>query len=972
MQKPKRRFKIPKILLGCVAALMVLVSLIAVVVAPLGSSAFAQTLNVFLGHTDFKIENSTNEQYFTSDFTSTEALVAYEEEICEQIVAEGMVLLQNNGALPLAETAKVSIFGQNSVDMVYGGVGAGSVDASTAARINTSFENVGLQINKTLWDFYETGAGSAYRKQVPNVLGMGLFVANEVPQSVYTDDVKASYAEYSDAAVVIFGRSGGESADLSFDTQNENGAHYLELSQEERELLDAVCNQFETVVVLINSSNPVELGFLDEFAIDACVWIGAMGQTGANAVADMLVGNVNPSGALVDTYAYDALSAPAMENFGDYTITNSDVASGNKYMVYAEGIYVGYKYYETRYEDVVLGTEPAANYDYSKTVQFPFGYGLSYTDFAWSAYAVRETANTFEVSLTVTNTGKAAGKDIVQVYLQAPYTAYDKQNNIEKPSVALVGFAKTDDLQSGASQTLTISVDKEEMRAYDADGFGTYIVDAGDYYLSAADNAHTALNNILAAKGKTTADGMDANGDESFVYQYTQQELDATNYATAENGTAITNQFDNADLRLYDPDFVYLSRSDWSGTWPATYQNGSWNAPAQLLADLEISTQLGGGTANPATGTISDTYGKLNAVDMIGVPYDDPMWDAFLAQISTADLYEHIRMGGYAMNPILEVNLPGTLSKDGPAGISSTLMGGVSCMAYPPEIVLASTWNLDLIEEMGRLIGEDSLYSGVAMWYAPAMNTHRTAFSGRNFEYYSEDAFLSGKMGAAETRGAVEKGVIVTLKHYALNDQETNRTGVATFANEQSLRQNHLRAFETSVREGGANGVMNSMNRIGARWSGGHYGLMTGTLRNEWGFVGVAITDQTSMPNFAYCDIYEGLEAGTDLWLNVATFMWTPDSEKLTPDVEQQVQTAAKNVLYATVNSNAMNGMSADAQVKSATPTWKYWRVAIMILLVLWLCMWVLITKRLWFGPSKKQWAKIEAKRAAKLAKKQG
>lgn len=895
---------------------------------------YQNLISVHFNQSNQKIVSAEGEvnDRFTSDFADETERTAYLQDIGTRIEAEGIVLLKNEaGVLPLNSKSKISVIGQDSVDPVYGGGGAGSVDTSKAVDLKTAFENAGFEINKELWDFYETGAGSSYRKATPDVYGEGSFAVNEVPTEVYTQEVKESFQEYNDAAIVIVGRSGGESSDLS-STQGENGYTYLQLDDDEKSMLQMACDSFEKVIVLLNTQNPIELGFLEEYDIDSCLWIGALGETGAYGVAQVLAGEVNPSGALVDTYAYDSLSAPSMMNFGNYSITNSEVDRGNAYMVYGEGIYVGYLYYETRYEDVVLGNEDKMNYDYQSAVQYPFGYGLSYTDFMWSDYKISESDTTYEISVNVTNEGEISGKDIVQIYMQSPYSDYDRENGIEKASVELVGFAKTSNLEPGKSETVTVTVDKEEMKAYDAKGYGTYIVDAGDYYFTAGNDAHEALNNILAAKGKTTADGMDYDGNAEFTSKVTVDMLDTKTYAVSQStDNEITNQFEKADISYYDSEFQYLSRSNWSGTWPASYANGALTASDEMLADLEISFSENEDATSPVTGTVNEELGKLNAAMLSETDYQDELWNNLIEQMSVEELDSLVRIGGYSTINVESIQLPATVDKDGPAGISGTLVGGESGTAYPPEVVLASTWNLELAEEFGRCIGEDSIALDVTVWYAPACNIHRSPYSGRNFEYYSEDGYISGEMAASTVLGAQSKGVVVTVKHFALNDQESNRTGGAMFANEQSIREIYLRPFETSVRKGNALGMMASMNRIGLRWTGGHYGLMTATLRDEWGFQGMVITDQASYSVFAYEDLREGLEAGTDLWLNTDATLWKLTDDQMTPTVLNNMQKAAKNVAYAIVNSNAMNGLSAESKLVAITPLWKKALIALDI-----------------------------------------
>lgn len=911
--------KIIKRICAVFLALVVILLAGATAVAIPLSNNYAAMISMALGQSTVKTEGGGNPQYYESAYSTEDAMAFQAEEMCQELEREGMVLLKNeNNALPLKQEAKVSLLGQNSVDLVYGGAGAGSVDTSKAGNLKEAMKSAGFQVNQALWDFYETGAGSAYRKEVPSVTGQGNLAAHEVPRSEYTDEVLQSFQEYGDAAIVAIGRGGSESMDLP--------AEYLEFTKEELELIRLSKENFDTVILILNTTNPMNLSMLEELEIDACLWVGALGQRGVYAIGEALNGTVNPSGRLVDTYAYEPDLAPAAVNFGDYTIANSQVKAGNKYMVYAEGIYVGYRYYETRYEDVVLGQEDPANYEYASQVQFPFGYGLSYTEFAWSDYKVEENAEDFTVSVTVENTGDAAGKETVQVYLQSPCTDYDKENHIEKPSVVLAGFAKTGLLEPGAKETVTVNVPREALKVYDREGHGTYILEKGEYFLSAGKNAHDALNHILSAKGKTKADGMTEEGDKGMAYAYTQKKTDAETYAvSSETGEKIQNQMENVDICYYDKDFTYLSRSDWSGTWPAVYGDGNLKAPEELLADLGLPEIIEDKEAQmPEFASVTSESGELKLADMIGADFEDGRWDDLLNQVSKEELYDIVRHGGYGTYAVSSIGLPGTIHKDGPAGISSTLAGGnLSCMAYPPEVVVASTWNTKLVEEFGKLVGEDSLSSSVSVWYAPAMNIHRTARSGRNFEYYSEDSFLSGKMGAAEVAGFQSMGGIVTIKHFALNDQETNRIGGAVFSNEQAARELYLRPFELAITEGNANGIMSSMNRVGARWMGAHEGVMTNIVRGEWDFKGFVITDQTSFPSFDYCEIRAGLAAGNDMWLNTANNMWDLKEEELTASVMQNVRLAARRFLYVVANSNAMNGVDRDTKVLNVKAGWQ-------------------------------------------------
>ena len=947
--------RILAVLLALIFALLGAACLIAI---PL-SNNYSAMISMAISQPTTAKKGGNNPQYFTSDYPSAAAVQEASAQLCREIEQEGMVLLRNdNKALPLQKGAKVTLLGESAADLVYGGAGAGSVDTSAAPNLRQAMENAGFTVNPVLWDFYTTGAGAAYKKEVPSVTGQGRLAANEAPQSAYTQTEFDSMAEYNDAAIIVIGRSGSESMDLPVE--------YLSFTEEERSLIEMAQGRFDKIVLVLNVTNPINMTEIARYDIDAVLWVGALGQEGAYAVGEALNGTVNPSGHLVDTWAVDPAGSPAAANLGDYTITNSNVTSGNKYIVYAEGIYVGYRYYETRYEDAVLGQGNAGDYDYDAQVVYPFGYGLSYTDFTWSDYKMTETANGFALNVTVKNTGSAAGKDVVQAYLQSPYTDYDKANGIEKSAVELVGFAKTDILQPGESQTVTIDVDKSTLKVFDAYGEGTYIVEAGDYYLTAAANAHAAANNILAAKGAAV------DGSADFTALYTQAATDTKTYATAETGAAVTTLMSDADIKTYDPDFTYLSRSDWTGTWPATYQNGSWDAPETVLTALEITRPEDENAEMPAF----DQTGDLKLCDLIGADYDDTRWETLLSQMSKKETYDLIRHAGYGTVAVQSAGVPGTVQKDGPAGISSTLAGGnLHCMAYEPAVVLASTYNVDLASRRGKLVGEDSLSSGVQVWYAPAMNIHRAAISGRNFEYYAEDPFLSGVFGAAETAAFQSKGGIVTIKHFAFNDQETNRIGGAMFVNEQSARQLYLKPFEMSIVNGGAVGIMSGMNRIGCRWIGGHAGIMTNILRGEWGYKGFVITDQTSFASFNYCDIREGLPAGNDLWLNTAYNMWDLKDDELTPTVMQAARTAAHRYLYAVANSNAMNGVDADTTVKNIIPAWQYGYVVIIIFVVF---MWFFgfkAVRALWaskryLAKKAERKEKRAAKKAAKAAKK--
>lgn len=969
--------KTKNIIISSVCYAVALILVVVIIVASVMTNKYSDLISKYFGHQTYKVvddENSTSDtEYYKRTYKTEEERLAADAELCERIEAEGIVLLKNEGnALPLTTSAsskaKVTMFGVASRDFIYGGTGSGSVDTSVAPTLQTALEKSNFTVNQTVVDFYKSGRGSEYANTTADMSGGGSYKVNECPGNKFTTAVKNSFSSYNDAAIVVFNRAGSESSDLPKNSANDGTRSYLELTADEESLLEMIADSaygFKHIVVVINSATPMELGFLENSAykIDACIWVGNVGQTGMYAIGEVLNGNVNPSGGLVDTYAYDTLGAPAVINQGGFSIINTSNSKGNGYMVYAEGIYVGYRYYETRYEDTVLGNgnasanvgvtkSGASSWNYSNEVQFPFGYGLSYTNFTWSGYDVKQTEEGFEITVNVKNSGEYAGKDIVQIYMQSPYTDYDKSNGIEKSSVELVGYAKTSLLAKGADEDVTVTVSKEQLKTYDAKGHGTYVLEGGDYYFTAADNAHVAVNNILSAKGKTVNDGMDAAGNVALVKNI-EVAQDLTTYSKSQvtEDYEIANQFSDADIKSYDSSFTYLSRNDWQNTYPETYQSGKWTAPDSIINGTAYGPSSNTYTVYDPDGEHADlqmpTQGAeqlLTVAMLMNEDYDSEIWEDLIDQMSVSDLVTLIKDGGYQTKEIVSVALPGAYNVDGPACIGT--LAGISIkydeatFSWVCEVVLASTWNDELAKEMGEMVGEDALANSqgnqrIAGWYAPAMNIHRTAYSGRNFEYYSEDSFLSGSMGAAECEGATSKGLIVYIKHFALNDQETNRTGGLMFANEQTIREIYLKPFELSIRNGSANGVMTAMNRIGVRWSGAHKGLMTETLRNEWGFTGIAVTDQASYSSFYYEDIRQGLEAGTDLWLNTDTKLWTDilknDAESVSytenPLVITQMREAAKHILYTVSHSLAMNGVSSTAKIVPVTPTWQVWLI---------------------------------------------
>jgi len=890
---------------------------------------------------------------FESEFSSTEERVAEQTKVSRQLVEEGSVLLKNdNGALPLAEKSKISLFNVASTDMIYGGGGSGAIDTSKCITLKDSLEQAGLSVNNDLWNVYKN---SGKKRSVPGLMG-GKFIVNE-----YGWDSKVSDAigEYRDAAIVVLARTGGEGSDYAQDmlsgsntegkkeysTAETNHSSILSLSDQEKqtfEELGKLKNTFGKIIVIVNSPNPMELGFLQNatYGIDACLWTGNVGQEGMEALGCLLAGKVNPSGRLVDTYASSALSAPSVLNSGNFSYANTTgVNSGSKYIVEEEGIYVGYRYYETRYEDCVLNrfhaNSNAGAYDskngwnYAEEVIFPFGYGLSYTQFGYSDFFAEESADgkSFDLSVTVQNNGKTAGKEVVQFYFQSPYT----EGGVEKSAIELCAFAKTEEIEPQASAKVTVTVPKEELRAYDYKTAKTYILDKGDYYFTCGLNAHDALNHVLAAKGKTVSDGMTANGNAELVWKWNNPAMDATIFSKdSETGHSITNLFDSANLTWYGLEQNVLSRSDWEKTFPQSYD--SLTATDRMITDLKDEYQTDSSvTQMPVMGQSSEK----TLVDARGLDYNDEVWTEILNSLTWDEMAKLVGTAGYHTAGIPKIDKGECIDSDGPAGISGELYGGGSGMGFPGEIVLASTWNPDLVRRMGEMVGEDALALGVTGWYAPATNIHRNAFAGRNYEYYSEDPLLSGKLAAAQTQGAQSKGMYVYVKHFAFNDQETNRIGLSTFAYEQAMREIYLEPFEIAVQEGNAHGIMSSFNRVGCQWTGASRNLLTGVLRTEWGFDGHVVTD-ASMMSTSYMRIANGLKAGNDCWLSTSdAYVTQINAYKNDAAMANWLREATHRVLYSTANSSAMNSYIVDDGITTKTiditPFWEPTLIAIDI-----------------------------------------
>lgn len=966
---------------GALTVLFLVVTLLAV-------NVFANLLNVNLKATTYKIVGGDSSvEYYKSAYSNSSELSAYEQQLCEELEGEGAVLLKNDGnTLPLGANSKVSLFSHSSVDIIYGGTGSGSMNVKNPATLRSALEAVDISVNDKLWDFY-SNAGSQYTRVNPATTGGYTkdYKLNEVPWTNLTDTVTSSFASFGDAAIVVLARSGGEGSDLPFGNNvsgckegcaDATDGDYLVLSPDEKKIFEELqklknAGTFKKIIVLLNYSNAMQLDFLDSYGIDAALWIGDVGQTGINAVGKIISGDIIPSGRLVDTFLKDNHSSPAMANFGVFeysdkeergldtpqnnTESGSPDKGNSRYLVYLENIYVGYRYYETRYEDYVLGIGNAGEYNYDADVAYPFGYGASYNNFTYSNFTgTRNEDGDYEFTVSVKNEGSKAAKHTVQLYFQSPYTEYDKEHGIEKASVELCGFDKKE-IAGGATETYEITVAQSELRTYDSDEAKTYILDAGTYYFTVGTDAHNAINNILMAKSADTS-RMSGTGSSEFVKTFKVAERDTTIFATAEaTGKEITNQFDNADLNKYtdaNKSVTYLSRSDWTGTWPTVVSN--FKVSEQMWADGLAPDGTSERAAlvekykqdywKDATLPTTDANIRLQLIQYRGLGYDESYvddegvshtWDELLDQLSYDEITNVIGDAFHVTNAAASIGLPATKDENGPQGFTLTLAGGDSGMAYTSEDVMAATYNLELIERMGECIGEDCLlasnakvkYSGL---YGPATNIHRTPYSGRNFEYYSEDSFISKTVCEVEVRAIQSKGIYVFTKHCVLNDQENGRYGVSTFANEQTIRELYLEGFEGSVK-GGGYGVMTSFNRIGVVWSGAHHGLMTEVLRNEFGMTGMAITDCSMF--CTYMDYRLGLLAGQNIWdgYTMGKMGDQLKGHESDPAIMSAMRESVHRIAYTIVNSFAMNGISQDSKVVLVTPWWESLLIALTV-----------------------------------------
>ena len=848
-----------------------------------------------------------------SDETNEEAA-----EVAEEIMEDGIVLLKNESLLPLNETKKLNIFGWESINPAYGGAGSGGInDLYDIVSLNQGLENAGFSINQELVDFYNN-----YGADNPEMsIQKQSWTLPEPPVDTYSDELIKSAKEYSDVAVVVLSRKAGEGHNdipmdvrkAAYDNNSDEyddfpeGEHYLQLSQTERDMVDMVCSNFDNVIVVYNGANQFELGFADEYPqIKSVVWCPGTGNVGFNALGKVFSGEVNPSGKTPDTFIYDMTTAPwwnnaektEYTNLADLAVEGMNAGTAQVYAPaftnYVEGIYVGYKYYETAAQEGAI--------DYDKTVQYPFGYGLSYTEFEQKMGELEEKDGQISVDVEVTNTGDVAGKDVVEVYYEPPYT----NGGIEKSSANLIEFAKTDLLQPGESQTVTVTFSIEDMASYDENHAKAYVLEKGDYAISINSDSHTVL------------DQKTYTADKDVVYKGENKR--------ASDDTAATNVFEDAK-----GDVTYLSRADHFANYeeataaPASAELGEpYVSEYHLNSNFDKTTYLNDEDVMPTTGADNG----LTLADMRDADYDDPRWEKLMDQLTVDEMANMIAMAGYQTAAMDSVGKVATLDFDGPAAINNNFTG-VGSIGFPIEVVVASTWNKELAQAWGECMGKISQEMGAEGWYAPGMNTHRTAFGARNYEYFSEDGVLAGNMGAKAVEGARKYGVYSYIKHFAL--YEGNAKMVSVWSNEQAIREIYLKPFEISVKQGGANAVMVSWSFLGDKWTGESSNLMNTVLRDEWGFRGMALTDFFRNNGHGFMNADAALANGVDAMLSTFNGEENNVANPEHPTAVLQMRNACKNVMYTVVSSWAYDGEHEETGMEN----WKKAGIGIDIVIAL-------------------------------------
>ena len=838
--------------------------------------------------------------------------------VAEEIMEDGIVLLKNESLLPLNETKKLNIFGWESINPAYGGAGSGGINGLyDIVSLNQGLENAGFSINQELVDFYNN-----YGADNPEMsIQKQSWTLPEPPVDTYSDKLIKNAKDYSDVAVVVLSRKAGEGhndipmdvSKAAYDNNSDEyddfpeGEHYLQLSQTERDMVDMVCSNFNNVIVIYNGANQFELGFADEYPqIKSVVWCPGTGNVGFNALGKVFSGEVNPSGKTPDTFVYDMTTAPwwnnaektEYTNLADMAVEGMNAGTAQVYAPaftnYVEDIYVGYKYYETAAQEGAI--------DYDKTVQYPFGYGLSYTEFEQKMGELEEKDGQISVDVEVTNTGDEAGKDVVEVYYNPPYT----NGGIEKSSANLIEFEKTNLLQPGESQTVTVTFSIEDMASYDENNAKAYVLEKGDYVISINSDSHTVL------------DQKTYTADDDVVYKEENKR--------ASDDTAATNVFEDAK-----GDVTYLSRADHFANYeeatkaPASAELGEpYVSEYHLNKNFDKTTYLNDKDKMPTTGADNG----LTLADMRDADYDDPRWEKLLDQLTVDEMSNMIAMAGYQTAAMDSVGKVGTLDFDGPAAINNNFTG-VGSIGFPIEVVIASTWNKNLAQTWGECMGKISQEMGAEGWYAPGMNTHRTAFGARNYEYFSEDGVLSGNMGAKAVEGARKYGVYSYIKHFAM--YEGNAKMVSVWSNEQAIREIYLKPFEISVKQGGANAVMVSWSFLGDKWTGESSNLMKTVLRDEWGFRGMALTDFFRNNGHGFMNADAALANGVDAMLSTFNGEENNVANPEHPTSVLQMRNACKNVMYTVVSSWAYDGKHKETGMEN----WKKAGIGIDIVIAL-------------------------------------
>ena len=837
-------------------------------------------------------------------YTLSETTISNANKLAKEIQSEAITMLKNEDSnLPLANK-KINVFGWGSTNPVYGGTGSGSMNQSyKTTSLLDGLKEAGIETNTALSKLY-----TDYRSDRPVVaMAKQDWTLPEVPAADYSDSLISEAKAFSDEAMIVITRVGGEGADLPKNmkakgityTNNsdsyedfKDGESFLELSQTEKDMVDLVTRNFDKVTVVYNGANTFELGFVDEHPqIKSVLWCPPAGQTGFSALGDVLAGETNPSGKTSDTFVKDLTTQPSYNNAGDFKYDNmSEFGTENfeegktspAFVNYAEGIYVGYKYWETAADE--------GSINYSDYVQYPFGYGLSYTTFDQKMGDVTYSGGKVSFDVTVTNTGDKAGKDVVEVYYNPPYT----NGGIEKASANLVAFEKTDLLDPGASATVSIKFDDDDMASYDSKNAKAYVLEQGDYGISVRSDSHTTIaEKTITVKDTITYDSKD----------------------NTHNGDAVvaTNAFDDTAGNV-----TYLSRADKFANYAeATAAPTNYTLPDEYKAKFRNLSNYDPAETNNDSDKMPTTGAKngVRLADLTGKDYDDELWDKLLDQLTFDQMDKLIAFGGYGTQAVNSIGKIALTDVDGPASLNNNFTG-VGSIGFPSSTSVAFTWNKDLARQFGDGIGDMAHDMHVAGWYAPAMNIHRNAFAGRTFEYFSEDGYLSGVMASQQVAGAQAKGVYAFMKHFALNDQETNRLSeLATWANEQSIREIYLKPFEMSVKEGGAGAVMSAFNYIGIEWAGSHSGLLNTVLRDEWGFRGMVLTDYFG--GYGYQSGDRAIRGGNDLML-ATTDVSNHITDKSATSL-QAMRTASHNILYTAANS----WLYEKGEPEVATPIWK-------------------------------------------------